>query len=1120
MLRWLGILLVLLGVGGLALTPWLRGRSEEYGVPRWQVAIGFVTIGPGVIWCRVVGCDPELPEGMTLTAFVPEPYQRTAVALDVDPWGRVYVAESERLNHGAEDNRFVDYWLMDDLASRTVEDRRAYIEKWSTRPQGKPLSWFTERADRVEVYEDRDGDGQADASHTLAEFRDVVTGLGSGVLVDGDAVWYTGVPSLWRLRDADGDGVAEEREALHTGFGVKTSLVGHDLHGLVFGPDGKLYFSMGDRGYHVRTPEGRVLEPDLTPGRGAVFRMNPDGSGLEVFATGLRNPQELAFDDFGNLFTGDNNGDGGDKARIVYVAEGGETGWMMPYQTLEDPYLLGPWNAERIWELAHGGQPAYVLPPVAHLAQGPAGLAAYPGLGLPERYQGHFFLCDYRYTPLQSGIWSFAPRPRGAGFEVQDAHIFIGTILATDLVFGADGRIWLSEFDQFGGRVSRISRAEHAEARADPRVEEAARLLREGFGERDTGELLSLLESPDRRVRLASQFELARRGEALALAAVANDRSRPLLARLHAVWGLGQLGETGVAAAGWSDLAWLAEEAPALRGQVLAVLGETGSKRLGPALVPFLADGDDRVRYFAAIALGRLAPPQAPGALVELLRANANRDPFLRHAAVYGLYLLGDVAGVLAWADDPSPAVRMGVLLVLRRAADPRIDRYLRDPEPRLVVEAARAVYDLPIEDALPALAALAGTALPYRDDDPQTSHALHRRVLAASLRLGTADAALRIAAHAADPRNPRAMRELALDTLAQFARPEPREPVHGMYRPLPERDPALVHPALDRYVPELLEGPLEARALKVALAYDRVPLASEDLLARVRSRREAAPTRVASLQALAARIPGADGALGEALEAALDSREPELRAEARDLLAERAPARALAALDAVAPGAPLAERQRALAALARIAGAEADRRLVERLRALAAGELDPALALDVLEAARAREDGAVAQALAAYEADLAARPDPLAAYGFALQGGDARRGQRVFQSAGDCQRCHGLGGRGGGVGPELKGVARRRDRAYLLESVLDPQARIAEGFASVSITRRDGRILSGTLVREGPDAVVLEVAGQPTEIPRGEIAHQTAPSSGMPPMGLALSPRELRDLVAYLATL
>ena len=111
------------------------------------------------------------------------------------------------------------------------------------------------------------------------------------------------------------------------------------------GPDGKLYFSIGDRGFNVTTREGKLAVPDT----GSVFRCDPDGSELEVFATGLRNPQELAFDQYGNLFTGDNNSDSGDKARWVYLVEGGDSGWRIGYQFMESPYSRGPWNAERMW---------------------------------------------------------------------------------------------------------------------------------------------------------------------------------------------------------------------------------------------------------------------------------------------------------------------------------------------------------------------------------------------------------------------------------------------------------------------------------------------------------------------------------------------------------------------------------------------------------------------------------------------------------------------------------------------------------------------------------------------------------------------------------------------------
>jgi quinoprotein glucose dehydrogenase len=102
--------------------------------------------------------------------------------------------------------------------------------------------------------------------------------------VRGADVWWTCIPHLWHFRDADGDGVPEVKERLLSGFGVKYAFRGHDMHGLRFGPDGKLYFSIGDRGVNVQSKEGRqFVEPDT----GSVMRCNPDGTGFEIFATGL-----------------------------------------------------------------------------------------------------------------------------------------------------------------------------------------------------------------------------------------------------------------------------------------------------------------------------------------------------------------------------------------------------------------------------------------------------------------------------------------------------------------------------------------------------------------------------------------------------------------------------------------------------------------------------------------------------------------------------------------------------------------------------------------------------------------------------------------------------------------
>ena len=75
------------------------------------------------------------------------------------------------------------------------------------------------------------------------------------------------------------------------------------------------------------------------------------------------------------------------------------------------------------------------MPPVANLANGPSGLTYYPGLGLPERYQKHFFLCDFRGSSGGSGIHAFALKPKGASFELVDRQQFVWSVLATDVRF-------------------------------------------------------------------------------------------------------------------------------------------------------------------------------------------------------------------------------------------------------------------------------------------------------------------------------------------------------------------------------------------------------------------------------------------------------------------------------------------------------------------------------------------------------------------------------------------------------------------------------------------------------------------------------------------------------------
>jgi len=645
----------------------------------------------------------SVPKGLQIDLFADGRYLANPVAFCFDDVGRVYVAETFRMYHGVEENRRGEDWLNDDLACQSVEDRLSMLKKWADEFEDG-WSYFSNTSEQIRLVEDTDGDGRADRSTVFSDdYDDPLDGLAAGLVAGGDSIYFACAPNVYQLRDANGDGRAEQRKVLHHGFGVRHAFIGHDLHGLIWGPDGKLYFSMGDRGFHVETKEGRTLH---SPNRGGVLRCDPDGANLELFATGLRNPQEIAFDQFGNLFTCDNNSDAGDQARVVYLPEGSDSGWQMEFQYLEDENLRGPWTQEKLWHPQHPNQPAWMLPPLAWIGAGPSGLTYYPGIGLPDRYDNHFFMCDFRANQ-QSCIRAFAVEPKGAGFEVIDEHEFWQHIVATDVEFGYDGGLYALDFIEGwdGTGQGRIYRLVDPVQVSSPAIKALPKLFSNGFASLGTGELIELLHHADMRVRQRAQFTLAGRGdEAVSALVELVNESHETVPRLHAIWGLGQIArEKKFVLDEVAKL--LADPNPHVRTQAAKVLGDSRYSEATARLLEKLGDEDLHVRSEACLALGKIGSPKAVDSILAVLEENQDTDVFLRHAGVMGLAGIGDATELVKRANHPSAAVRMGILLALRRLADPHVAAFLDDAESRLVVEAARAIHDVPIDDALPVLA-------------------------------------------------------------------------------------------------------------------------------------------------------------------------------------------------------------------------------------------------------------------------------------------------------------------------------------------------------------------------------------------------------------------------------
>lgn len=1069
----------------------------------------------------------QIPAGWKANLFASEPLVANPVAFHIDPQGRVYVCESFRQEQGIEDNRKHPDWLEDDQAAQTVADRLAYLRKHL----GDKVREYEKQDDRIRLLSDRDGDGQADDSRVFANgFNQIVAGTGAGLVTLGNDVFYTCIPDLWRLRDDDGDGMVDRRDSLLAGFGVRFAFRGHDLHGLVVGPDGKIYFSVGDRGYNVVADGRRWANPEC----GAVFRCSPDGSDFEVVAYGLRNPQELAFDDHGNLFTCDNNSDSGDQARWTVIAEGGDTGWRMSYQYLPD---RGPFNREKIWHPFHADSPAHIVPPIANLSSGPSGLAYYPGTGLSDHFRGRFFLCDFRGAAAGSSVRTFRVESAGAFYRISDAEETLKNILATDVDFGPDGAVyvsdWVNGWTGLGkGRIYRFVSTAHA---SDPLVAEVRALLAAPFEMRSAAELGRLLFHADRRVRQKAQFALVSKRAVESLAdAARGGHGTPLIGRLHGLWGLGQL--ASIAECRDASVATIAsltsDSEPEVRGQAARLVGEARHGGAFPQLVAALRDDNLRVRYFAAQSLGKLQRTAAIEPLASLLAENQDADPMLRHAASVALARIAGwklwrqpngapaprsaaeqaaLAEVVAAGKHPSPSVRTGVVVALRKIAAPQVAEFLQDADPRPVLEATRAIYDEPIPDALPQLADLI-----TRPDLPDP---VVRRVLNAQFRLGEPSNAAALALFATRADVDEARRLEALRLLDNWSTPPTRDGVLNHYRPLAPRDEQVAKDAFHAALPKLLarQDKVGLEAVKLAARFGLQEIGP--VLRALIANAEAAPlSRADALRALDS-IDSA-GARPIVL-TAIDDPQPLVRSAAREVLATREPTRAIPLLAQALSSGERVERQSAARALATLRDPNVVATLAVALEKTLAGQFPADTRLDLLEAALARKHQQLDELVARIES---ARPkdDPLAPYLDTLEGGDAESGRRIFfeRTQVSCVRCHKIDERGGDVGPDLSKIGVDKMRQYLLEAVVMPNRAIAKNFETALIITDDGKVHSGIVKSDDAQSLKLMTAeGKLLTLDKSTIDERREGKSAMPEdLVKQLSRRDLRDLVEFLA--
>jgi quinoprotein glucose dehydrogenase len=1101
----------------------------------------------------------RLPSGFKAELFASEPHLANPVAFTIDNQGNFYIAETHRHSavgpafrhfEGVLDIRSHLDWLDEDLALQSVPERTRFLAQ----KLGTNIVKFTQKSEVLRLVQDKNGDGVAESSTVFANgFNRIPDGIASGVLARDGKVWFANIPDLWMLEDTNGDGKADQREALHTGYGVHISFLGHDLHGLTMAPDGRLYFSIGDRGLNVTNREGRVL---FYPDEGVVLRCEPDGANLEVFARGLRNPQELAFDDFGNLFTGDNNSDGGDRARWVHLVEGGDSGWRIGYQHMHAPPRRGPWNAEKLWYPQWEGQAAYIVPPLANLGYGPSGLAYYPGTGLPEKYARHFFLCDFR-GGASSGIHAFSLKPKGGSFEMATYEQFVWEGLPTDVEFGPDGAMYYTDWIQGWNKTEagRIYRIFHPESRSSAAAVETRRFLREGLRGQTGRDLTRLFRHADRRVRLEAQFELVRRGTT-SIAVVHEYIREPgttnaPYAPAHALWALGQFARKDKARAEevLAPARAYLRQAPEIRAVAAQVFADCGVQSVSPRLIEMLGEQSNgkplpSVEFAAAQALAKLRVRDAIGPVMAMIERNADRDPFLRHAGVMALAACAS-SEELAALPTPSIAAQLAVTVALRRQESPYVAKFLSSTNILVVLEAARAINDVPINGAVPSLARIIAKASSFEVPStntvevlakdaitasvssvaPETGSTTHyeqlfQRVINANLRSGESANAAALAQFATDSAAPAGLRAEALNALSEWPNPSGRDRIVSLWRPLPPRPREVAEREISSRLKAIFPKAPELVQLAALDAIWKLQMikAEPTLLSLVRG---VAPTPVRQ-KALNTLAEFRSKRLEEALSFAEQSAEPNLASEARLVRARLNPAGAAGELGRVLESGNTKEKQQVLATIGQIASPAFAPLLQTQLQKLLVGQVPPELELDILDAGA---KVGTPELLAMSQKFEAARPkDNMGPFREALRGGDADAGRVIFFERAEvsCARCHMIGLEGGQAGPKLTGIGSRQNRELLLESILFPNKDLAKGFENVLVLMNDGSSVAGTVEKEDAKELVINSPEDgEVRVKKSEIKSRQKALSGMPEeFRQILTKQDLRNLVEFLASL
>ena len=934
---------------------------------------------------------------------------------------------------------------------------------------------------RIVMLEDTNGDGVFDRRMVFAD----KLAFPQGAVWHDGALYVTSAPSVWRLEDKDGDGRADSRVEIATGF--KSTGNAADVHGPWLHPNGRLYWCHGRKGHEVYQKGGGAL---VSKGLGArIWSVRPDGTDIQVHAGGgMDNPVEVTFNQEGEIFGTANIVQGSPRAdALIHWVHGG----VYP-RTDQEPVL------------AEFKQTGGLLPVLTHL-----GHIAPAGCELPRSdtwgadYRNSVFLAEFNThrimrVPLERNGASWRGRPEVfASTEETGVHF-------TDVIEDADGSLLVVDTGAWFRRGCPTS----VVARADV-LGAIYRIRKTGAPKLDDPRgskiewtapapepLVALLGDARIAVRDRAVTELAKKGEAAvaALDRVLDDKN--YLAKSNALWALTRIGTPSAQRAVRRALRDLDARIREVACQSAFV---TNDREAAELLVAKLGDDSPVVQREAARALGRLREPRAVAALGGT--AAIARDPFVSHAVILALIEIDAPAETRKLLGSREPRARRAALIALDQSAGGQLDAAavfaalsstdadLRDAALQIAVRhadwgPAAAQYlgaNQPTANVLtrllPAFLATpevrtwarsavqgggkvdAGVLLEALASSPKTWDEGWREFMTASLRSAdavVAQAALKAAATHRERDFSGALREIGKDPSRPTAfRVAALQLAAGAERELDDESFTLL-------VAPLMRGGAPEARLQAATVLAGAKLKREHVLKLTDVLPAAGPVELQQLLGVFQRGP-ADAEIGSRLLATL----------------QESPGR-------------FGVQQTTL------------QQIFQRYPAPAYENAAPMIR-EIMNQNVAK-DGRIAEL------------EVIAA------NGDPARGQAAFAAgAGACVSCHRIGSVGTTLGPDLSHIGRIRTARDLLEAIAFPGATIARGYESFQLSLRDGRSLLATIPRETADTLFVRTAdGAETPIARTDVTKVEPVSQSLMPPGLdrVLEPKVLADLVAYLKTL